>query len=87
LKLLFDDAPRSGGRKVAGGTRFLCTPGKRSRSEPAPREGWRGFLAPFQGAVLSDRSFPVVRKRRVPPATFPSPLRGASSNRSLETQT
>src|SRR5439155_4336900 len=70
-------APRSGARRLAGGTRFLRTPGI-DVPRIGPRQGCEESATPFQGADSRVVDvFQWVRKKRVPLANFPAPLRGA----------
>src|SRR5881628_2306105 len=70
-------APRSGAGKLARGTRFLRTPGIETHQESHPGRGARSPRHPFRVRIPECRSIPGVRKKRVPLANFPAPLRGA----------
>jgi hypothetical protein len=70
------NAPRSGARNIARGTRFLRTPGKNTGSTSAPRTGCEESSTPLQGAFPGFGHTPGVRKRLVPLDNVPAPLLG-----------
>src|SRR5207249_5786136 len=70
-------APRSGGRKLARGTRCLGTPGIGKHNADRTLKGCRGVLAPLPGCDAYGQRFPGVRKKRVPLANFLARLRRA----------
>src|SRR5438093_127939 len=64
--------------RLVRGTRFLRTPGYLRRTKDRTPAGVRGVLDTLSGCGFqSCRSIPGVRKKRVPLAKFPAPLRGA----------
>src|SRR5262245_54510664 len=65
------NAPRSGARNLARGTRFLRTPGNNRRSTSAPRPGCEESSTPFRGAVPGFGYIPDVFKKRVRLANIP----------------
>jgi hypothetical protein len=65
------DAPRSGARNLARGTRLLRTPGKNKPTTFAPRMGCEESSTPLQGAVLEFHCIPGVREKRVRLANIP----------------
>ena len=66
--------------EISQGTRFLRTPGiLRQLWDPHP-ERCRGLLAALAGCDSWSVSIPGVRKKRVPLANFPAPLRGAEAS-------